>query len=69
MFNILDDETEHNDLADAMPDKVDEILQKMRAAQKTVYDPDRGASQLQKACDTVVKNGGFWGPFLPDPSN
>jgi hypothetical protein len=33
---------------------------------KGVFAPDRGAME-QAACDKMVANGGFWGPWLDKP--
>ena len=68
LFNIFDDPTEHHDLAFANPSKLQELLTKMKHAQLTVFDPDRGESELAAACDKVATtHGGFWGPFMPNP--
>jgi len=64
LFNIIEDPSEHYDLALAMPEKAAEIVAKMKAAQETVYEPDRGMPDHAGACRAVVERGGFWGPWL-----
>ena len=62
LFDVLADPTEHNDLALKMPEKALEIKQKMEAAEKAWFNPDRGAPN-EAAC-VVAKETGYWQPFL-----
>lgn len=63
LFDVLTDPNEHNDLAASMPEKVQEIYQKMVAAEQDWFDPDRGEPDA-RACD-LAESSGFWQPFLP----
>ena len=63
LFNIIDDPTEHNDLAAKLPHIVDTLLARLQQVQATVYDPDRGEPETLQACAQVKRNGGFWGPW------
>merc|ERR1712166_597106 len=49
LFNVVDDPEERQDLALQMPDKVEEIYNKMMEAQKHWFNPDRGERD-PKAC-------------------
>jgi arylsulfatase I/J len=66
LFNVMEDPTEHHDLALKMPELVDTMLARMQELQKTVYDPMRGQAEVRDACAAVVRNGGFWGPWRDD---
>ena len=61
LFHVVDDPGEHDDLALAMPEKAQEILEKMQAAEKKWFNPDRGTPD-KRAC-AVAQETGFWGPF------
>lgn len=63
LFNVLDDPEERNDLAEVMPQKAQQLLGKLRAAQQGWFNPDRGEPQ-QAGCE-VAQRTGFWQPFLP----
>ena len=69
LFNIIEDPTEHNDLALAMPEKAREIYARMEELQKTFFDPPRGEEELDAACAAVAARGGFWGPWRGDNSS
>ena len=62
LFDVLEDPTEHNDLALKMPDKALEILQKMEIAERTWFNPDRGAPS-ERACEIAAETG-YWQPFM-----
>ena len=65
LFNIFNDPTEHHDLADKEPEVVTELLERMKKAQLTLFDPNRGSSD-PVACEAVFQRyQGFWGPWLP----
>lgn len=61
LFNVVEDPGEHNDLALTMPEKAQEILNKMIEAEEKWFNPDRGTPDT-RAC-TVAEKTGFWGPF------
>ena len=64
LFNIKEDPTEHNNLADSLPDKLKDMQNKLAEYQATHFNPDRG-KKWPGACDTAInKYGGFWGPFV-----
>eukprot|EP01050_Picozoa_sp_SAG11_P019054 SAG11_NODE_2975_length_2798_cov_1.751019_3_plen_114_part_00 len=52
-FNVIDDPTEHIDLAEAQPAVVERLLERLEALQPAVYDPDRGAPETAAACAQV----------------
>lgn len=64
LFNIIEDPTEHNDLAASMPDKLAELLQRAEELDKTAYLPNRGSGNRQQCCEATKKYGGFTGPYL-----
>ena len=64
LFNVVEDPTEHRDLALEMPDKAKELLGKLIAVSRTQFRPDRGSGD-QRACEQLKKNGNFFGPWLP----
>jgi arylsulfatase I/J len=64
LFNVLVDPHETNDLAAAYPHIVAELRARIREAQATVYNPDRGPPDHRLFCKQAVDNGGFIGPFL-----
>merc|ERR1711862_1057394 len=68
LFNIWDDPGEHHDLALDMPQVVDDMLARMHLAQKNVFDPDRGETEITQACAQLARNGGFWGPWRNEES-
>ena len=63
LFNIIDDPTEHRDLAAQLPDVVDRMVARMHELQESVYDPDRGVPEVDEACVAVTQYGGYWGPW------
>lgn len=65
LYNILSDPYETNDLAIAYPHIVAELRSRMREAQATVYNPNRGPPDHHLFCKQATENGGFIGPFLP----
>lgn len=67
LFNVFEDPTEHKDLALALPDKVDELLARLEAAQPGVYDPDRGAREDAAPCGAIRRYAGFLGPWRESP--
>lgn len=63
LFNVLEDPTEHHDLADEMPELVAELMTNLKEMQKNHYKRDLGEGQ-RVAVMTPVFNGKFYGPFL-----
>lgn len=63
VFNVTADPTEHSDLAEAMPELAEQLLNRLRIISKTRFDPKRGKGD-PAACKQVEKNGGFYGPWL-----
>jgi arylsulfatase I/J len=64
LFNIKEDPEERHDLASTMPDMLKEMKTKFVKLNETYFNPNRGRP-WPEACETAVKNGNFWGPFLP----
>ena len=63
LFNLLDDPTEHNDVAAAHPDIVAALYERVEHWQGTVFSPNRGADD-GSACRAATQTwGGFYGPF------
>ena len=63
LFDVLNDEGEHHDLSLEMPEKAQEIYDKMLRAEKKFYNPNRGDPD-PRACD-IAESTGFWQPYLP----
>eukprot|EP01060_Flectonema_neradi_P013213 TRINITY_DN19993_c0_g1_i1.p1 TRINITY_DN19993_c0_g1~~TRINITY_DN19993_c0_g1_i1.p1 ORF type:complete len:521 (+),score=89.88 TRINITY_DN19993_c0_g1_i1:50-1612(+) len=68
LFNIISDPGEHIDLKDSLPDVHAKML--ARAQQLDLEsieygrDPNwRGVINETLACEQMVKNGGYWGPY------
>ena len=64
LFNIKDDPEERHNLASTMPEMLNEMKTKFMKLNKTYFNPNRGKA-WPGACESVVKYGNFWGPFLP----
>ena len=52
----MDDPTEHNDLARAMPDKVDSLISQLQNVSRTFFNPNRGVGD-PRACKAAAANG------------
>jgi len=64
LFNIVDDPTEHFDVAEKNPDILTKLQNRLDELTKTVFSPNRGPVD-PKACETALnKYHGFWGPWL-----
>lgn len=63
LFNIREDPTEHVNLANAMPEKLQEMLLRLAELNQTYFNPQRGRVD-PAARQQAVANGGFWGPWL-----
>eukprot|EP00041_Stephanoeca_diplocostata_P023001 m.557996 g.557996 ORF g.557996 m.557996 type:complete len:626 (+) comp22195_c0_seq1:114-1991(+) len=65
LFDVYADPGEHRDLAAELPEVVETMYRRMVAINASVYDPDRGSTDAQAACDVMIhKRHGFWGPWL-----
>ena len=60
------DPTEHVDLALEQPRLVRELYARLEAYSKTLFDPHRGDVETNASCAQMVKNKGFFGPWLTD---
>ena len=63
LFNLGSDPTEHVDVAATERAAREAMLARLAALQATLFKPDRG-SKDPRACEQVVRNGGFYGPWL-----
>ena len=64
LYNIKEDPEERVNLATAMPEVLKEMTAKLVKFNETYFNPDRG-NLWPGACESAVKYGNFWGPFLP----
>ena len=64
LFNILEDPTEHNDLAQSMPDKLATMQNLLKEKNKKLFMPDRGNMSFNACRNSALVNGGFIGPFV-----
>ena len=69
LFDVSADPNEHDNRAAAEPEVFARLLAELRAAEETVYSPNRGVddgSACKKALDDRSNGGygGYWGPFL-----
>lgn len=65
LFNVLTDPTEHDDVANANPAIVAELMARILVWQTTAFSPNRGYYD-NLACEAAIHNhSGYWGPFLP----
>eukprot|EP01060_Flectonema_neradi_P000751 TRINITY_DN10467_c1_g1_i1.p1 TRINITY_DN10467_c1_g1~~TRINITY_DN10467_c1_g1_i1.p1 ORF type:complete len:519 (+),score=73.58 TRINITY_DN10467_c1_g1_i1:43-1599(+) len=68
LFDIINDPGEHNDLKNTLPDKHAELLARAQALDKESIEygrPQQWRGQVNNtlACEQLVKNSGFWGPY------
>ncbi len=63
LFNVLNDPSENDNLAELMPDLFSEMLSRIDEIQATVYSPVRGHRD-PAACEQASHNGFYWGPFI-----
>ena len=63
LFRIDDDPNQMRNLARSMPEKELELRARIEELRPGVYGPYRG-DEDPAACEQVVANGGFWGPWL-----
>lgn len=65
LFNIFDDPTEHDDIAEANPQIVQELYARIQEIQNTSFSPDRGTDEGRACRVAIDKWQAFFGPFLP----
>eukprot|EP01063_Lacrimia_lanifica_P015644 TRINITY_DN22333_c0_g1_i1.p1 TRINITY_DN22333_c0_g1~~TRINITY_DN22333_c0_g1_i1.p1 ORF type:complete len:539 (+),score=165.43 TRINITY_DN22333_c0_g1_i1:33-1649(+) len=63
LFDVVADPSETTDLAETLPAKAEEIWQKMLAAERRWFNPDRGEPD-PRACARAAATG-YWQPYLP----
>ena len=63
LFDVIDDPGEHHDLALEMPGKAQELADRLHAAERHWFNPDRGDPD-PRACRVAAETG-FVQPFLP----
>lgn len=64
LFDIMNDPSEHHDLALEEPTLAQKLLARLEELDRTLYDPPRGDPDVSGACAQVVRNDGTWGPWL-----
>ena len=63
LFELNSDPTEHIDLAESEGAVLQSMVARLGALQASLFTPDRGQKD-ERACERVVANGGFYGPWL-----
>mmetsp|Transcript_2744 Transcript_2744/g.6567 ORF Transcript_2744/g.6567 Transcript_2744/m.6567 type:complete len:160 (-) Transcript_2744:964-1443(-) len=66
LFDLQADPLESTNVASAQPAVASQLQARLAFYRKGVYAPYRGDIE-GAACQQVVTNGGFWGPWLPSP--
>lgn len=69
LYNILEDPTEHVNLASVFPDVLKELGGRLAVLQGGVFDPDRGTPDPRACNVSMGRWGSFVGPFLDLPPN
>jgi len=65
LFNIYDDPTEHQEISAQHPEIQQQLRERIREIQQTVFSPARGTVD-PRACEAAINTyKGFWGPWLP----
>eukprot|EP00039_Didymoeca_costata_P004959 m.77237 g.77237 ORF g.77237 m.77237 type:complete len:548 (-) comp12611_c0_seq1:71-1714(-) len=64
LFNIKEDPTERNNLANTQQAIFKSMLARIEELQQRVYSPKRGSKNPQ-ACKVASAQHDYWGPFLP----
>ena len=67
LYNVLQDPTEHVNLAAALPDVARELGARLKVLQAGVFDPSRGVPDPLACNVTHSRWFGFVGPFLDLP--
>eukprot|EP00939_MAST-03C_sp_MAST-3C-sp1_P003416 g3416.t1 len=69
LFNVTEDMTEHEDLAETYPEIVAELLDRFKALGDTYHPPQKNPLvDLGGYCKAVELNGGFVGPWMKEPN-
>ena len=63
LYDIESDPNEYHNLAAAQPEDWKRLYAIAVEEQAKVFSPYRGKTD-PKACEAVVRNDGFWGPFI-----
>jgi hypothetical protein len=63
LFELSSDPTEHVDVAGSEGVVLQSMIKRLGALQASLFTPDRGQKD-ERACERVVANGGFYGPWL-----
>ena len=64
LFNVFSDETEHVDLAAALPEIAAEMRARIALHAARVFNPDRGQDDGAACAAAFARHNGFYGPFL-----
>ena len=64
LFNIFDDPTEQNNLAEAQPEKVKEMRERLNKHRASHFDRDSDKSQTAQCHAQIEANGNFYGPWV-----
>jgi len=64
LFNIIDDPTEHFDVAAEHPVIRSQLIERIAELQKGVFSPDRGMADPLACQAATTKYGGFWVPWV-----
>ena len=64
LYNIIEDPTEHHNLAESNPAKLKEMQNKLAQYQATHFHPDRGRKWPGACTAALDQYGGFWGPYV-----
>ena len=65
LYDVANDEGEHQDLSAALPSLVARMRGRLNALNAHVYDPDRGQGDPAACRAAEELYGGFYGPFVP----
>eukprot|EP01120_Amphizonella_sp_Union-15-10_P016086 TRINITY_DN837_c0_g1_i3.p1 TRINITY_DN837_c0_g1~~TRINITY_DN837_c0_g1_i3.p1 ORF type:complete len:141 (+),score=19.99 TRINITY_DN837_c0_g1_i3:52-474(+) len=64
LYNIKEDPTEHNDIAQQNPAILEKLHQRIAQIKTTLFSPNRGRVD-PAACEAArVRYNGYWGPWL-----
>ena len=63
LFELNSDASEHADVAAIEDEVMKSMIARLGALQASLFTPDRGQMD-ERACEQVLANGGFYGPWL-----